>query len=262
MAAQNPERRRRRRIASVLLLAASLAGAAVVFHRNRPQTTISLASSAVPSKRKVVKLLTNQDVRENIICDDLTFAYCGDATCNTLTNNTAACGCKIYRGRAAKFQLDTTTALLVASRTYRKAVMAVVDGDKHRATTLICDALDDGTLYKEAGFPTKYGSVSLEEDDAVLGSVADMSSCMGAPCSFTDSWNKDCDATCICPTTEADENTCVKNGCKATYWDDLRTLEDVIDAVADDFQEDGGGLVGDVADGKKCRALCTVHHKA
>lgn len=223
---------------------------------------VALEALEVADKAKVAKLLIDKGISKELICHKQTFAYCGSASCDVLSTDTAACGCKIYRGRAAKFQLDTTTALLVASRTYRKAVMAVVDGDKHRATTLICDALDDGTLYKEAGFPTKYGSVSLDEDDAVLGSVADMSSCMGAPCSFTDSWNKDCDATCICPTTEADENTCVKNGCKATYWDDLRTLEDVIDAVADDFQEDGGGLVGDVADGKKCRALCTVHHKA
>lgn len=116
------------------------------------------------------------------------FAYCGAATCDVLTTDTAICGCKIYRGRRTKFKLDWTTGLLIDSVAYRKAVMSIVNGNTDRAKTLICDAISDGSLYSKAYYTTR-GSTSLDTDRrlsdfqnvTVESSSSVKASCMGAP---------------------------------------------------------------------------------
>jgi hypothetical protein len=243
---------------------------------------------SVDSKKKIARLLIDEGVSATVECRDQTFAYCHNAACVSLTNDTAACGCKIYRGRKGSFQIDKTTALLIGSKTYRRAVQAVADGRDEKARTLICDALTDGTLYTEAGYDTQYGSLSLVtasdddgdgagddaaaagDDDAAaagggddaasrrkLGGLAEDTSCMGAPCSFDDSWNKKCDVTCLCPATTVDSNTCVKNGDEDQYWFNLASLTAIVDELADDFSKKGN-LVSDITDSKNCRKMCTV----
>ena len=271
-----------RRVARAVL--ACVAGAAVgalLVSRGPSASLGGVVDLATARKVKVARLLLNKGVSKEILCSGVTFAYCGSATCDVLSNTTAACGCKIYRKREVKFKISWTTAILVGSSAYRKAVMAVLDGDDDRATTLICDAIKDGSLYRES-YGTEYGSVSLDVDDRrVLGAASDddddgsgsvlnaslaassatKASCMGAPCTF-ESWDDDCGATCVCPISadEDDVGTCLRNGVGSTYWDDFESLMGIIDDIQARFRGDGD-LAASVTRAKKCRADCTVHHQ-
>ena len=262
-------------------LVASVVCAALLLASTLPSdqgSPVALEALEVADKAKVAKLLIDKGISKELICHKQTFAYCGSASCDVLSTDTAACGCKIYRDRTVKFKLSWTTGILLESVAFRRAVMAVVDGDDDEATRLICDAMDDGTLYSTS-YGTSHGSVSLDEgrrlsasgganaSASVLNASATSdgdvkASCMGSPCTF-ESWDDDCGATCICAieAEKSDVDSCLRNGVGSDYWTDLSSLMGVIGDMQALFTADGD-VVASVRDAKRCRADCTVHHQS
>ena len=117
-----------RRVARAVL--ACVAGAAVgalLVSRGPSASLGGVVDLATARKVKVARLLLNKGVSKEILCSGVTFAYCGSATCDVLSNTTAACGCKIYRGRKGSFQIDKTTALLIGSKTCCRARRRILD---------------------------------------------------------------------------------------------------------------------------------------
>lgn len=215
------------------------------------------------SKERVAKMLLEGTVSEEIVCESADFAYCGDATCEVLTNSSAACGCRIYRGRDAKFKLNWESALLVESSAFRYAVVAAADGDSDKAKTLICDAMADGSLYRTT-FGASRGSVSLDVEKRRSLRSETKASCMGAPCDFDSNWNAttECDATCICAidATASLEDTCLRNGVEQAYWDSYGGLLGVIGEIGAAFNA-RGDIDKAVTRDADCRSDCTVHHE-
>lgn len=247
---------RRAFTAAAALVACALVATRVVPRRS---AAASLALAETDSRKRVAKLLLDGDVSEEIFCKGSDFAYCGAATCDVLTNSTAACGCKIYRGRESKFKLSWETALLVESAAFREAVLASHEGRSDRATTLICDAMADGSLYRDS-FGASRGSVSLDVDKRRALSSGVRASCMGAPCSFDDTWNDDCDVTCICAIAAEETDTCLRNGVKQAYWDSYAQLLAVVDDIKAAFGSNGA-IDREIRKDMRCRADCTVHHE-
>lgn len=221
------------------------------------------------SPERVARLLIDEDVQTSVTCSDMEFAYCGTATCDVLSDDTAACGCVIYSGHDVFFSLDYTTGYLIGSAAYRKAVVRAHEGDDDAAAAAICGAMRDGSLYS-ATFGTSLGSASINAE-ATLGNASralarassDKASCMGAPCSAADPWDDGrCNATCICVIDTTETDTCVRNGVRESYWTNYSGLEAIVADMQADFNTETGELVDSVNRTERCRSYCTVHEKS
>lgn len=167
-------------------------------------------------------------------CPNSTYAYCGQASCETSKKlgETAVCGCMMYEGVVGQFSMDASSLMLIRSLIYREAVLLSVDGLTHAAEQKVCNALRDGSIWGEAGYKAaKFGSFyhSTEDSTEIVDSSGFLGrtsgqhgSCMGSPCLSLD-WEKGtgtkkCSVTCVCPDyrtvgdDDTDDDGCFLNG--------------------------------------------------
>lgn len=226
------------------------------------------AGAADHEQMTLVAQLLLDGYTANLICPNATYAFCGKATC--VKNNdglTATCGCELITTTEGRFSLSDASAVLVGNPTFRDAVLAAYRGNKDGARDLICGAVSDGTLFEDAGLPTKIGSffkthTTTTTTTAVTGAPAaaaealaaesddasSRASCMGAPCT-TEGWAGGCGASCVCAfevtdaaTSSAESSDCLINDQSAgagVAWSTLGELELLVAATNATF--DGGG---------------------
>lgn len=167
-------------------------------------------------------------------CPNSTYAYCGQASCETskTLGETAVCGCMMYEGVVGQFSMDASSIMLIRSLIYREAVLLAVDGYTHAAEQKVCNALRDGSIWGDAGYKAaKFGSFYHSTKDSTETAYSNKflprtsgqhGSCMGSPCLSLD-WErgtgtKKCSVTCVCPDyrtvgdDDTDDDGCFLNG--------------------------------------------------
>lgn len=128
-------------------------------------------------------------------CDNVTYAYCGRATCRVDGERaTATCGCKRIVGAPGSLGVNSKDAYLIRSPVVRKALYELTVKDaRNQFVTTLCEAIEDKTLWRSAGFDADFGSFSdptypgewavLDVDcDASASRAFNLADCDGAPC--------------------------------------------------------------------------------
>ena len=193
-----------------------------------------ISNSDYEHMEKVLAALVEMSFKEKITCSNVTYAYCAEAMCRPSgVDGVAVCGCVNHEGQAGEIALDYASLTLLRSKTYRESVLLLVDGKIGHGEELMCNALRDGMLWREAGYAsTSYGSYFNALDDrrkqrrlgdgssssssSSSSGVLEVGSCMGAPCRKDLAWNSEsCDVTCMCPSFTASSEAsgmCFMNG--------------------------------------------------
>lgn len=190
-----------------------------------------------------------------VSCPHQTFALCAEASCSTVDALTTACGCKLEEDVTGQVNLALSSANLILSQTYRRAVLAANQSDFSEASGVLCQGLKDGSVFAEAGFDTPLGSyfkpsddtTDLEEPSASLISTQETvtysgtvgASCMGSPCTYA-SWGSGCNVTCLCVRSDQSAHTakgeCYKNTMTKTIpWSDKVGLMTYVDDMKAQF---------------------------
>ena len=163
---------------------------------------------------KRTDMVTSWEAGRYITCEGSSFAYCGHATCHSVNNKTALCGCVLEEGQTGQFSFSKASLVLLQSHEYRKAVLQIAaDAFTAADNAAFCAGLNDGSIFAAAGYDSDYGSFYLSSSrrlsatktavaevlpppppaataaatafssSASLVSANDFSgSCMGAPC--------------------------------------------------------------------------------
>ena len=161
---------------------------------------LALESDGAGSKRLTKEAayaaVTSGDYHTHTTCDDVDYAYCGEATCRLNGDGyTASCGCKRERKTSGRIFLNANSAYLVYSGVVRKALYEyVVEGKKKKFSTTLCDAVANEELWSGAGFDARYGSFAdpsgydWDEHDIGCSTTGKyyLADCEGAPCVFED----------------------------------------------------------------------------
>lgn len=140
------------------------------------------------------------------------------------------------------------------------------------AHSLICDSLNDGSLFVSAGFDTPVGSYyspdysifeTLSVDSTIAKGRSNVASCMGSPCVHA-GWGDDCNIVCMCPkytfekTTDDDDDRCYSNGLSVDVtlpWEYASSLFEYIDDLQTKFKDISS--IFDALEGNCSK--CTVH---
>jgi hypothetical protein len=245
-----------------LSLIAVVATASVVAFSSISSTTNTISDLSTVEEYKVFEILAVEKKAYQFECTGHEYAYCGTATCNRVDRNTSACGClEKSDSDYGTINVARASLFLIQSSTYRKTALLAYGGHVGPAKELICDAIIDGTLWKEAGFDTSIGSFYYTDDDddddssttsssieSSTESTKYFGSCMGAPCTDSLTWNSnddECALVCLCPwysvTSDDDDDeydsTCFDN--VKTSDDDVLPWTETLDALKeyiDDLQ--------------------------
>ena len=155
-------------------------------------------------------------------CRNVTFGYCGKATCRVAPGaRTASCGCYVMENATGAVVLNANDRYLVASAVVRAALGELARGNATAGDALLCDAVRAGTLWSSAGFAGRAGSFSADDvswsvettlwptdgtscdDDDGDPAEYNFADCDGAPCDLAAAFDAEYDATCACPVRNA-----------------------------------------------------------
>lgn len=199
-------------------------------------TTVPVAAE-MQEITDALNIVNSWDDGVNILCSDSSFAFCAHATCHNVNDQTALCGCSVETATEGQFSFSKASLVLMRSATYRNSIFKIDAGTFSTSdNAAFCAALDDGSVFKAAGFQSDYGSfflmpdsdssapssalrasaalpstttssssaaaalfplTSSSQDVAPTNSDAFVGSCMGAPCKLFD-WGTDCTVVCAC----------------------------------------------------------------
>ena len=226
------------------------------FGRTDDKTTTLKASSSSTEDDAVENQETDQAFAildswsngYNIVCSGVSYAYCGPATCHNVNDQTALCGCTLQTNTVGKFSFSKASMVLLRSAIFRDAVFEIESGTFSEVDqSAFCSRLDDGSIFKQAGYDSDYGSFYLMTSDSktesssstlhapspssaaaaaalfpsspssnLANTDAYLGSCMGAPCKVYD-WGTNCGVVCVCTEFLSDDDTddavegCFKN---------------------------------------------------
>jgi hypothetical protein len=97
-----------------------------VFRSSSNNNTEDVQTNLVAvEQKKVFEILGTDESKFNFYCPDMTYAFCGHATCYEIDDMTSACGCKMITKEEGKFSVDGASLVLVNSATFRKVVLLV-----------------------------------------------------------------------------------------------------------------------------------------
>ena len=227
------------------------------FGRTDDKTTTLKASSSSTEDDAVENQETDQAFAildswsngYNIVCSGVSYAYCGPATCHNVNDQTALCGCTLQTNTVGKFSFSKASMVLLRSAIFRDAVFEIESGTFSEVDqSAFCSRLDDGSIFKQAGYDSDYASFALMTSDSktessssalrapspsssaaaaaalfpsspssnLANTDAYLGSCMGAPCKVYD-WGTNCGVVCVCTEFLSDDDTddavegCFKN---------------------------------------------------
>jgi hypothetical protein len=127
-------------------------------------TTVPVAAE-MQEITDALNIVNSWDDGVNILCSDSSFAFCAHATCHNVNDQTALCGCSVETATEGEFSFSKASLVLMRSATYRNSIFKIEAGTFSTSdNAAFCAALDDGSVFKAAGFQSDYGSFFLTTD--------------------------------------------------------------------------------------------------
>ena len=152
-----------------------------------------------------LNIVNSWDARgKNILCSGVSFAFCSHATCHNVNNQTALCGCSVETATEGQFSFSKASLILMRSATYRNAIFKLDAGTFSGSdNAAFCVALDDGSVFKAAGFQSDFGSYYLMTDSDSSAPSSALRASAALPSSTTSSSSA---AAALFPSTSSSQD--------------------------------------------------------